>query len=63
MHQNQENMFDKETINAFALTMKTNKEQAVKDMLRFIQFDVEIMEDETEEEIYNELLSQVTKSI
>lgn len=56
-------MFNKETINAFALTMKTNKEQAVKDMLRFIQFDVEIMEDETEEEIYNELLSQVVKSI
>ena len=52
-------MFNEETINAFASTISTNKQQTIEDMKRFIQFDVEIMEDETEEEIYLELLSQV----
>ena len=54
-------MFNKETINAFALTIRNNKQQTIQDMKRFIQFDVEIMEDETEEEIYLELLSQVNR--
>ena len=54
-------MFNKETINAFASTMRINKQQTIEDMKKFIQFDIEIMEDETEEEIYLELLSQVNK--
>ena len=54
-------MFNEETINVFASTIKTNNKQTIEDMKRFIQFDVEIMEDETEEEIYLELLSQVNK--
>lgn len=54
-------MFNEETVNAFASTIKTNNKQTIEDMKRFIQFDVEIMEDETEEEIYLELLSQVNK--